>query len=276
MIEVVREVVADVMVRSTSKLVVAKQNDVGSRFLNVRIKDSGKSLDIPGTSMVILNVQRPDNSAGTFYGSVNEGGTVRVELNSWILEQAGTIACDISILTENSAKLTTMTFYVEVEPAVCGDTDIEELEEYSVIVDLLSRTAAAENLAASAAADAQYVKEQCEEATFESRQATEECEAATARANEAAAQGFTHVEDKENPHGVTAEQLGLGNVDNTSDLDKPVSTAQAVAMETISQKAENAVEIAENAASAVADVVAISHYWEGTTLVVSSNSGTSS
>lgn len=35
---------------------------------------------------------------------------------------------------------------------------------------------------------------------------------------------------KDNPHNVTKEQLGLGNVDNTSDADKPVSTAQAKAI----------------------------------------------
>lgn len=35
----------------------------------------------------------------------------------------------------------------------------------------------------------------------------------------------THVADLNNPHQVTKEQVGLGNVDNTSDLDKPVSNA---------------------------------------------------
>ena len=35
----------------------------------------------------------------------------------------------------------------------------------------------------------------------------------------------THILDKNNPHQVTKTQIGLGNVDNTSDLDKPVSTA---------------------------------------------------
>ena len=34
-----------------------------------------------------------------------------------------------------------------------------------------------------------------------------------------------HKEDTGNPHGVTAEQIGLGNVDNTSDLEKPISNA---------------------------------------------------
>lgn len=35
----------------------------------------------------------------------------------------------------------------------------------------------------------------------------------------------THEADTANPHSVTAEQIGLGNVDNTSDLDKPISNA---------------------------------------------------
>lgn len=34
-----------------------------------------------------------------------------------------------------------------------------------------------------------------------------------------------HKNDRENPHVVTKEQVGLGNVDNTADLDKPISTA---------------------------------------------------
>ena len=35
----------------------------------------------------------------------------------------------------------------------------------------------------------------------------------------------THTTDKTNPHEVTKTQVGLGNVDNTADIDKPVSTA---------------------------------------------------
>lgn len=34
-----------------------------------------------------------------------------------------------------------------------------------------------------------------------------------------------HIADKNNPHEVTKAQVGLGNCDNTADLDKPISTA---------------------------------------------------
>lgn len=43
----------------------------------------------------------------------------------------------------------------------------------------------------------------------------------------------SHVEDHSNPHQVTKAQVGLGNVDNTSDADKPVSTAQQAALDAL-------------------------------------------
>lgn len=41
----------------------------------------------------------------------------------------------------------------------------------------------------------------------------------------------THIRNKENPHNVTAELLGLGLVDNTRDLEKPISYAVQTALE---------------------------------------------
>lgn len=59
--------------------------------------------------------------------------------------------------------------------------------------------------------------------------------AETARARQAEqtnAQAIaTHVADRQNPHEVTKAQVGLGNVDNTADLDKPISTATQSALD---------------------------------------------
>ncbi|MGL5113589.1 MAG: hypothetical protein ACRC6O_13230 [Flavobacterium sp.] len=41
-----------------------------------------------------------------------------------------------------------------------------------------------------------------------------------------------HIDDLNNPHATTKEQIGLGNVDNTSDLDKPISTATQTVLDT--------------------------------------------
>lgn len=49
----------------------------------------------------------------------------------------------------------------------------------------------------------------------------------------------SHVNDLNNPHQVTKAQVGLGNVDNTADANKPVSTAQQTAINQAEQNAKN-------------------------------------
>lgn len=54
-------------------------------------------------------------------------------------------------------------------------------------------------------------------------------EALNAKADETDLQA--HINDKTNPHNVTKAQVGLGNADNTSDADKPISTATQSALD---------------------------------------------
>lgn len=42
---------------------------------------------------------------------------------------------------------------------------------------------------------------------------------------------INHIANKSNPHSVTKSQIGLGNVDNTSDANKPISTATQTALD---------------------------------------------
>lgn len=53
-----------------------------------------------------------------------------------------------------------------------------------------------------------------------------------------------HTSNIENPHGVTAAQVGLGNVDNTSDEDKPISTATQAALDLKQDITDNTLETA--------------------------------
>ena len=47
---------------------------------------------------------------------------------------------------------------------------------------------------------------------------------------------YDHTTKSDNPHNVTAAQIGLGAVDNTSDADKPISTATQTALNSITSK----------------------------------------
>lgn len=55
----------------------------------------------------------------------------------------------------------------------------------------------------------------------------------------------SHISDTNNPHQVTKEQVGLGEVDNTSDLDKPISIACAEALGGKEDKFNKVTQISE-------------------------------
>lgn len=92
----------------------AKQYDSGSRNLLVTILESGAEATVPAGSTVTLNARRPDGSAQSFVGSVQDG-KVLVGIDSWILEQYGTAYCSITIVDTGTAKITTLSFRLIVE-----------------------------------------------------------------------------------------------------------------------------------------------------------------
>lgn len=61
----------------------------------------------------------------------------------------------------------------------------------------------------------------------------------------------THIADVNNPHQVTKTQIGLGNVDNTSDMDKPISSAvqSALAGKVSDVKVNNVSVVTNNVAN---------------------------
>ena len=63
-----------------------------------------------------------------------------------------------------------------------------------------------------------------------------------------------HITDYNNPHNVTKDQVGLGNVDNTSDVNKPISDAQQREFNRINQSLSNNTD---NVNSALLDVANI-------------------
>ena len=55
----------------------------------------------------------------------------------------------------------------------------------------------------------------------------------------------THISNTQNPHNVTKTQVGLSNVDNTSDIDKPISTAVQSALDLMLPKSEAPTKVSD-------------------------------
>ena len=136
MVQVTKKIALEVSKPNTLKVIVAKQGDNRSRFLKVTFANDNKKIEIPPSATAIINALRGDGTSKSFAGEVNSDGTVTVPLTSWILELEGIVECDISAIDEDGRRLTTSTFVVEVECAVCCD-DISEDENYDILVKLI-------------------------------------------------------------------------------------------------------------------------------------------
>ena len=55
----------------------------------------------------------------------------------------------------------------------------------------------------------------------------------------------THISNTQNPHNVTKTQVGLSNVDNTSDIDKPISTAVQSALDLMLPRSEAPTKVSD-------------------------------
>lgn len=66
-----------------------------------------------------------------------------------------------------------------------------------------------------------------EATTLEKLTSGEKLSIAFGKISKAITDFISHLANKNNPHNVTKKQVGLSNVDNTSDINKPVSTTQA-------------------------------------------------
>ena len=135
---VIKPVTLEVSKPNVFQAIAAKQNDSNSRFLKATIVNEGEKIHVLPTSKVTINAKRSDGESSSFFGEANEDGTATVPLHSWVLEIAGHVNCDVSIIDADSRKLTTTTFSVLVEEASNSSDDISSDEQYDVLTELIN------------------------------------------------------------------------------------------------------------------------------------------
>lgn len=180
MAEAIKEIVLDVSKPKALKAIVAKQNDVNSRFIKATLTNSGQIIPIDTGSTITFNVERPDGEVKALIGTLNEDGTVTVPLTQWVLELEGIVRCEISVIDTDS-KLTTLSFVISVEENLYNTEDLIQDENYDLLVTLINRSTQAANA--------------CGEATTNSVKATENANGAADNANQAAENANSAIEN---------------------------------------------------------------------------------
>lgn len=138
MATILKELTVDVAQLNRFAAVVAKQYDKQSRFLKIHLTNESTPITVAAGTTVTINARRADGAGESFYGSVNNDGSVNVPITYWMLELDDIVECDISLISDNNEVMLTSTlFQIEVQRAAVGTDEIEEDEDYPILLQLL-------------------------------------------------------------------------------------------------------------------------------------------
>ena len=144
MTNITKNITVDLSRKSNTRVVFARQNDRGSRTLNITLTDGGAPYTVPEGTLVVVNVLRPDGANASFRAALNGEGGVTYTLGLWTLTHEGTVRCSVSLYGENDRKLTSSDFFVDVLDALYKDSDFTSDVDESIMTTLFSSVATLE------------------------------------------------------------------------------------------------------------------------------------
>jgi hypothetical protein len=151
------------------------------------------------------------------FGSETDHSALNAELDA-VSNSTNTIRVNLALMQADDGKIKASAITIDSLSQSVIDDIIDDVSE--------GITTYRDQAAISASASSTFAS-QANQEKLDAQAARAAAEAAAATV---AAQA-SHLTDSANPHNVTKTQVGLGNVDNTSDLNKPVSTAQQAALD---------------------------------------------
>lgn len=128
---------ADVRNENTG-IIIAKQNDTKTRYLDITITDNGVPIDLTGCEVRIYG-RKYDNTEIYNDGILQDAATGRclIEATTQLLAYPGqNVRCEIVVFKDNVQILSTMPFNIFVVKSLMGENAIESSNEYGALVVL--------------------------------------------------------------------------------------------------------------------------------------------
>ena len=223
------------------------QDDADSRNILITLSDNGKSYNIPSEVRIFLKISKPDNTyvyideddADHLFR--NDDGTISIILSEQATCVPGICEAELQFITPKET-ISTRKFNIIVKKTVINDEEIESVIESNIIQKMIrhltdfmnphkvnKEQVGLGNVPNVTTNDQTPTYEEAEE--FENISSGEKLSIAFGKIQKAISSLLGHINNFDNPHKTTKSQIQLGNVDNTSDVDKPVSTAQQKAID---------------------------------------------
>ena len=187
------------------KTINAKQYDKETRYVVVHCTDNGTFVPLDDTVYANARTMTADGRALLDPVTVQDDGTILLELDDTLLAAPGRAATQIDVYQSGTEKrLATMSFFINVEPSVYGDDAIIASDEFNALTELIKKVtkdyeyvideskkhadnakASEDNAAGSATDAANSATEAAEQAANAQDFATAAAREATATANSA-------------------------------------------------------------------------------------------
>lgn len=227
--------------------VYCSQDDADSRNILITLSDNGKPYSIPSEVRILLKISKPDNTYvyidedDVDHLFRNDDGTISIILSEQATCVPGICEAELQFITPKET-ISTRKFNIIVKKSVINDEEIESVIESNIIqkmirhlIDFMNphkvnkEQVGLGNVPNVITNDQTPTYEEAEE--FENISSGEKLSIAFGKIQKAISSLLGHINNFDNPHKTTKNQIQLGNVDNTSDVDKPVSTAQQKAID---------------------------------------------
>nr|DAR73383.1 MAG TPA: structural protein [Caudoviricetes sp.] len=223
------------------------QDDADSRNILITLSDNGKPYSIPSEVRILLKISKPDNTYvyidedDVDHLFRNDDGTISIILSEQATCVPGICEAELQFITPKET-ISTRQFNIIVKKSVINDEEIESVIESNIIqkmirhlIDFMNphkvnkEQVGLGNVPNVITNDQTPTYEEAEE--FENISSGEKLSIAFGKIQKAISSLLGHINNFDNPHKTTKSQIQLGNVDNTSDVDKPVSKAQQKAID---------------------------------------------
>ena len=227
--------------------VYCSQDDADSRNILITLSDNGKPYSIPSEVRILLKISKPDNTYvyidedDVDHLFRNDDGTISIILSEQATCVPGICEAELQFITPKET-ISTRKFNIIVKKSVINDEEIESVIESNIIqkmirhlIDFMNphkvnkEQVGLGNVPNVITNDQTPTYEEAEE--FENISSGEKLSIAFGKIQKAISSLLGHINNFDNPHKTTKSQIQLGNVDNNSDVDKPVSTAQQKAID---------------------------------------------
>ncbi len=122
------------------KIINANQYDKETRAVVVHCTDNGTYVPLDNTVYANARTMTADGRALLDPATIQGDGTILLELDDTLLAAPGRAATQIDIYQNGTEKrLTTMSFFINVEPSVYGDDTITASDEFNALTELIKK-----------------------------------------------------------------------------------------------------------------------------------------